>query len=132
MRILATVTAAAALLLVACAQGPTRVTVNMEEWAIKLSQASAPAGDVTFVLRNQGKEEHELVILKTDTPDEKLAFRPADPNRAEEPGAIGEIEDVSSGKFKEATFTLAPGRYVLICNEPGHYKAGMHVAFIVR
>ena len=27
---------------------------------------------------------------------------------------------------------LTPGTYVLVCNLPGHYKAGMHEAFTVH
>ena len=30
------------------------------------------------------------------------------------------------------TLTLAPGRYELICNLPGHYAAGMFTELTVR
>jgi uncharacterized cupredoxin-like copper-binding protein len=29
------------------------------------------------------------------------------------------------------TADLSPGHYALVCNLPGHYKAGMHVDFWV-
>jgi uncharacterized cupredoxin-like copper-binding protein len=38
---------------------------------------------------------------------------------------IGEIEDVKPGSSKSATFTLSPGKYLLICNLANHYSKGM-------
>ena len=132
MRALMTFAVTAALLLAACAQGPAKLTVTMDEWSIKLSQSSVPSGSVAFSLQNAGKEEHELVILKTDIAPDKLALRASDPTKVEEPGAVGEIEEVAPGTSKEATFDLQPGNYVLICNEATHYQAGMRIAFVVR
>ena len=37
-----------------------------------------------------------------------------------------------SGQTRRLALTLNAGRYVLICNVPGHYKAGMFVGFRVR
>jgi uncharacterized cupredoxin-like copper-binding protein len=126
------------LVLGACAQagtapsGPSKVTVSMDEWSVKLSQNSVPAGEVTFALKNNGKLSHELAILKTNLAHDKIPARANDATKVEEPGSIGEIEDVEAGTSKEATFTLTPGNYVLICNEQAHYQAGMHIAFVVR
>jgi uncharacterized cupredoxin-like copper-binding protein len=129
--------AAAMLLTSACAQagaasGPTKVTVTMNEWGVTLSQASVPAGKVTFVLKNTGKLTHELVILKTELASDKIPMRPAEPKKVTEPGSVGEIEDVDAGQTKQDTFDLAPGNYVLMCNEEEHYQAGMHIAFKVK
>lgn len=132
MRALASIAVIAALLLVSCAQGPAKVTVTMEEWSIKLSQTDVPAGPVTFGVKNTGTQEHELVLLKTDIAPDKLPDRATDPTKADEPGNVGEIEDISSGSFKEATFDLTPGKYVLICNVASHYKSGMRVSFVVK
>ncbi len=132
MRALVSIAIIAALLLVACAQGPAKVAVTMDEWSIKLSQGEVPAGKVTFVLRNAGKVDHELVVLKTDIAPDKLALRANNPKKAEEPGNVGEIEDVAPGASKEATFDLTPGKYVILCNEEDHYKAGMRVSFVVK
>jgi len=36
------------------------------------------------------------------------------------------------GETKTFTVDLAPGNYVLICNQPAHYQLGMHIAFVVK
>ena len=128
----------AMLVLSACAQagstrsGPARVTVTMSEWSVKLSQPSVLAGQVTFVLKNDGKITHELAILQTDLPYNKIPVRANDAKKVQEPGMVGEIEGVGPGITKEATFDLKPGNYVLICNEEEHYMAGMYLAFTVK
>lgn len=128
----------AMLVFSACAQagstpsGPARVTVTMSEWSVKLSQVSVLAGQVTFVLKNDGKITHELAILQTDLAQDKIPVRANDAKKVQEPGMVGEIEGVGPGITKEATFDLKPGNYVLICNEEEHYKAGMYLAFAVK
>ena len=56
--------------------GGTTVDVTLQEWAVVLSEASVPAGDVTFAITNEGPEDvHEFVILRTDL---DLAALPTD------------------------------------------------------
>ncbi len=93
--------AIAMLVLGACAQagaqnGPAKVTVTMNEWSVKMSQTTLPAGQVTFALRNDGKLTHELAILKTDLPHDKIPARVEDATKVQEIGIIGEIEEVTS------------------------------------
>ena len=138
MKTLLPIAAVAMLVLGACAQtgsaqgGPAKVTVTMSEWSVKVSQTSVPAGQVTFVLKNDGKVTHELAILQTDLPHDKIPARVENAKKVQEPGIVGEIEDVGAGSTKEAMFDLKPGSYVLICNEEEHYQAGMHLAFVVK
>jgi uncharacterized cupredoxin-like copper-binding protein len=112
--------------------GPAKVTVTMTEWSVKMSQTTLPAGQVTFALKNDGKLTHELAILKTDLPHDKIPVRVEDATKVQEIGIIGEIEDVDAGLTKADVFDLVPGNYVLICNEVSHYQAGMHLAFVVK
>jgi hypothetical protein len=44
---------------------------------------------------------------------------------------IDEVEDVKAGIVKQFTVDLEPGRYVLVCNLPGHYKLGMRTGLVV-
>ena len=48
---------------------------------------------------------------------------------ADEAGNVGEIGDLQPGQAKTLTLPLKPGHYALICNLPGHYKAGQHADF---
>ena len=123
--------------------GSTSVSVGLQEFAIVPSVASVPAGTVKFVAKNSGPDDiHEMVVLRTDLDPAAL---PVDKDgKADEEGdgitSIGETGDVAVGETKEASFDLAPGKYVLICNivqtEPdgsieAHYKVGMRTAFTV-
>lgn len=125
------------LALSACGQasaqtGPAKVTVSMTEWSVNLSQTSIPAGEVTFVLKNTGTITHELIIAKTDLAQDKMPMASEDPLKVDESASIGEIGDVEAGQTKEDIFNLAPGNYVLMCNEQSHYMSGMHIAFTVK
>jgi uncharacterized cupredoxin-like copper-binding protein len=103
------------------------VGVTLNEMAISLSESRVPAGKVTFVARNAGKTEHELVVLRMPSSGN---FRVA-AFKAEELGKIGEIDGVLPGKTRRATLALQPGRYIVICNVPGHYQLGMRAELVV-
>ncbi len=108
------------------------VSAKLSEMNITLDQASVPAGPVTFGVQNAGTVTHELVVLKTDLPEDKLPAEPAAPGKVKEDGNVGETDDVDVGHWSSFELTLSAGSYVLICNEPGHYAAGMHLSFTVK
>lgn len=105
--------------------------VVMTEMSISIGYAFFPAGQVTFDVTNAGKTTHELVVIRTDVIPSAIPMRPNDPTKAVETGSVGELEDLAPGTTSTLTLTLAPGRYALICNEPGHFAAGMRAGFTV-
>lgn len=120
--------------------GGTEVAVTLAEWSVAPTPASAPAGTVTFRARNDGKEPHELVVVKGDRPD----GLPVKDGQVEEDalpqGAfVGEVEEFPPGETCPGTFPLAAGPYVLFCNivekmgttVESHYQQGMRAAFAV-
>jgi uncharacterized cupredoxin-like copper-binding protein len=60
----------------------------------------------------------------------------AEPNRflgeASNTCGAGTGERVAPASSSWTTVTLAPGRYELVCNIPGHYAAGMYTQLTVR
>lgn len=98
---------------------------------ITLDRYSVPAGTVRFLVTNAGQSEHELVVLKTDLPADQLVASPDEAGKVEEQIHMGETGDIPGGRFTGLQLQLGPGSYVIICNEVGHYMAGMHVAFTV-
>lgn len=106
--------------------------------------ATAPAGDVTFVVKNVGTIEHEMIVLKTDTPFDKIPIVDSgDPPVAVASGAdkideadnVAETGDPNLKPGDTRTFTasgLAPGHYVLVCNIAKHYGLGMRAEFTVK
>jgi uncharacterized cupredoxin-like copper-binding protein len=111
----------------AAAATPGTVNVTVTEWRVTPSAASAKAGKVTFAVTNTGKAKHEFVVLKTD----KAASALGAGMRVPEAGNVGETGDIAAGARKSVTLNLKPGHYVLVCNLPGHYMAGMKADFTV-
>ena len=105
------------------------VAVTLNEFNILPTSQGAPAGTVTFTLKNTGKIEHEFVVVKTLRPAGSLTSHNGE---ASEAGNVGEIGSVKSGQQKKLTLTLKKGHYSLLCNLPGHYKSGQFVDFYVR
>jgi uncharacterized cupredoxin-like copper-binding protein len=107
----------------------TSVNVRLKEFKILPSAPSVQAGKVTFTVKNVGKVTHEFVVVRTNKAPGSLA---GTGNEASEKGSVGEVADVKPGKGGTLTVTLKAGKYVLLCNLPGHYKAGQYVGFTVR
>ena len=102
--------------------------VKLNEWNVSPSATTVAAGKVKISAANDGKTTHEMVILRTDKPAASLGSG----KRVSEAGSVGEISDLKAGASASKTFDLAPGHYVVICNLPGHYSAGMHADLTVR
>jgi len=106
--------------------------------------SSAAAGDVTFRVKNTGTIDHELIVLKTDTPFDQLpVVDGGDPpapvatgaDKVDEAANVAETGDPNLKPGETRTFTakgLAPGKYVLVCNIAKHYGLGMRAAFTVQ
>ena len=124
------------------------VRVELGEYSVAAPATLAP-GRVTLETVNRGRLEHELLILRTDRPAGDLPMGLEGP-ALELAGelVLGEAHGHSShektrlrggpprhirpGRTRRDTVTLAPGRYVLLCNLPGHYAAGQRAALVVR
>ncbi|WP_341319568.1 plastocyanin/azurin family copper-binding protein [Paraburkholderia sp. IMGN_8] len=100
--------------------------------AIQLDMSRVKAGTVMFEVSNapDSAQTHELVVLKTDLAADKLPVKNGKVPESQFK-KMGEVEDMAPGKGKRMTLKLAPGRYVLICNKPGHYAMGMHTSLVV-
>ena len=83
-------------------------------------------------MSNDGKLEHEFVVIKTNLAPGKLPLK-GDEAKEDVGPSPGEIPpSVKPGKTKTLEVTLKPGKYVLICNLPGHYKAGQYTGLNVK
>ena len=64
--------------------------------------------------------------------DEKLPYSEKDSDVIERRvKKLGEISDLKPGASGTLTLPLRPGNYVLLCNQPGHYRQGMWTKLIV-
>ncbi len=105
------------------------VSVNLNEFNVLPGVQGAPAGKVTFTVKNSGKIEHEFVVLRTLRSAGGLMDKSGE---ASEAGNVGEIGSVKPGQQKKLTLTLKKGHYSILCNLPGHYKGGQFADFYVR
>ena len=108
------------------------IATTLTDFAISASPAEATAGDVTFEVVNDGPSEHEMVIIKTDLAPDALPTDSKGEVIEDEVEPIDEVEDVAPGSSASLTVNLEAGSYVLLCNLPGHYAAGMSAAFTVN
>jgi uncharacterized cupredoxin-like copper-binding protein len=135
------VPAAAALLVAGCgssdnesAASPNHaaanaVTIKATEYAFAPSAVTVKAGKVKLTLDNEGKIEHEVVLLKGGQAAGSLKVKGG---RVSEDTSVGEVSETAAGAKKSVTLDLQPGRYVLVCNIAGHYQGGMFGTLTVR
>ncbi len=93
---------------------------------IVLDHETVKPGRVVLHAQNESKTlVHELVVVRDDG-GKTLPFD-AKHSRVIESKVhrLGEISDLKPGTAGKLTLNLRPGSYVLMCNEPGHYKDGM-------
>ena len=113
----------------------TKINVTAKEMVFQLSSATSPAGLVEFVVKNAGKKPHEFVVLKNNLPDKKLPLQGGSLDEdAKGLKNLGEISEskLKSGATQTLKLNLTPGRYLLVCNLPGHFQAGMKAEFTVK
>jgi uncharacterized cupredoxin-like copper-binding protein len=129
-----------ALVTPALAVGATPVQVDL--WnktdgsqGLTLSADHAKAGKVAFEVKNSSTSMvHEFLIVKTDMTFDQFPIDPENPAKVDEDKLKGVKElssDLDPGKSGKLTMDLKPGRYVVFCNQPGHFAAGMHLVFTV-
>ena len=112
----------------------TTVDVAEKDFSIAVTPGTASTGRIKFKITNSGPTTHEFVVFKTDLDPAALPLT-TDGTAVNEEGAgvthIDEREDITNGSTGTLTVALQPGKYVMVCNLPTHYKLGMHAPFTV-
>ncbi len=119
-------------------QTPTAggIQVSLTEdpsFTVGVEPASAKAGTVTFAVTNTGRILHNLRLIKSDLSPDGLPLDASglqvDETKVE---VVKSLKELAAGASEQLTADLQAGSYVLICNVPSHYEAGMHAAFTVQ
>jgi len=101
---------------------------------IKIDTPTVKAGRVTLQAVNQSKSlVHEVLVVPAPPVGRELPYD-TKKDMVMEKGvhSLGEISDLKPGARGKLTLNLRPGTYLLLCNEPGHYKAGMSTSLVVE
>ncbi|WP_396333958.1 hypothetical protein [Burkholderia anthina] len=117
---------------------PASVRVTLSDgkngsMSLTLTPSKVAAGPVEFTIANESHTmKHELLILPWSGSDAALPYSAKTQQVAEDQlkGLQG-VEDLSPRETVTARFSLKAGRYLVFCNEPGHYRAAMHTDLLV-
>lgn len=115
--------------------GPPGINVSLIDpsYGVTAEPASTAAGEVTFVVTNDGTLVHNFNIVKSeldpaDLPYDEENFQ-VDVTQVT---IIAKGDNLPVGQSEDVTAQLEPGAYVLFCNVPAHYESGMHTSFTVQ
>jgi uncharacterized cupredoxin-like copper-binding protein len=95
--------------------------------AVRINQPSVKAGAVRFDVTNWSRGMlHEMLVVAVDNPRAPLPYDYSQAKMAEDQvKVLGDTGDLQPGASYMLDVTLTPGSYLMICNVPGHYAAGM-------
>ena len=107
------------------------IYVDISDYKIVTDHPTIAGGHVVVGIRNHAAMAHELKVIKTDLAPDQLPVDAATA-KAKEDGKVGELLNIAAGASRKLVLELTPGKYVLICNVPGHYQLGMRTGLEVR
>lgn len=101
--------------------------MSMAKMGINVSPNKVRPGPVTFKVTNlASKIVHEMIVARLPDGTEKLPYDEAAMMVQEKSlQAFGSVNEIDPSRSAALTLTLKPGKYMLYCNLPGHYMAGM-------
>ena len=111
------------------------IAVVEKDFSIQATVTSVKGGLVDFTVANAGPSAHEFLIFRADQAPDSLPTG-SDGRVDESSDQITKVFDsgdnIAANNSKVFHAALTPGTHVLVCNLPGHYRAGMHEAFTVH
>ena len=119
-------TAAPSVPPVAAASAATAPSVSLTEWKVVVS-GTIKAGKTNLTIRDIGVAPHELLVFKSDRDASAYPVDKAGDIKEEGAGVelLSDGENIDPGGTQTRTIDLAPGKYLFVCNIPGHFKQGM-------
>ena len=125
----------------ALADGTVNVTLedaseggNLSGMKMTATPDSVKAGRITLHATNKSQAlVHEVIVVLPPANGAPLPYDDKEGRVIEKRiKDLGEVSDLPPGKSGSLTVRLVPGSYLLICNQPNHYKAGMWTKLTVN
>lgn len=101
--------------------------MKMAKMGINVNPKSVRHGPVTFKVTNLASQIiHEVIVARLPDGAKKLPYD-EQAQRVDETAlqTFGSVNEIDPSKSASLTLELKPGKYLLYCNLPGHYMAGM-------
>ena len=124
--------AAPSVAAVASASAATAPSVSLTEWKVVVT-GTIKAGKTDLTIKDVGVAPHEMLVFKSDLAASAYPLDKAG-NIIEDGAGINLISDgenIDAGGTQTRTVDLAPGKYLFVCNIPGHFKQGMFTVVTV-
>src|SRR6476660_4683147 len=101
---------------------PTIPTIVLSEWKVAVA-SPLKAGKVTFTITNTGTVPHELLVFKSDLDPASYPKDSAGNIVEDGPGIhlLSDGDNIDPGGSQRRTVDLSPGKYLFVCNIPGHF-----------
>jgi uncharacterized cupredoxin-like copper-binding protein len=112
---------------------PTGVAIYISEWSVGIP-TSMLTGQVNFAITNIGTMPHEMLVFRSDLPPSSYPVDSKGAIIADGPGItlVSRGDLISPGQTQTRVVDLTkPGKYLFVCNLPGHFKAGMFRVVVV-
>jgi uncharacterized cupredoxin-like copper-binding protein len=125
------------LFVVGCAEADTVsrapnavVRISERDFRIVVKPGHVRAGEVELLVRNQGPDTHEMIMVRStrSQPPLRRDGLTVDEEALHE---VGAVEGLDPHGVQQVRLHLAPGRYELFCNMAGHFMAGMRAELVV-
>ena len=106
--------------------------IGLSEWKVVVA-STFKSGATDFAITNNGASPHELLIFKSEL--EPAAYPTDAAGDIVEEGTgvtlVSDGENIDPAGSQARNVDLAPGKYVFVCNIPGHFKNGMFTVVTV-
>ena len=125
--------AATAQIVAVTLQDPS-VDPSISGMVIKADTTKVKAGRVTLEAVNRSKDlVHEVLVVPAPSDGTELPYDTnTDTIIEKRVHSLGEISGLKPGARGKLTLNLKAGTYLLLCNQPGHYKSGMSTKLVVE
>jgi uncharacterized cupredoxin-like copper-binding protein len=113
--------------------------VNVKLWdqgstmGISTDRSQVKTGKITFAVENDSLSlVHEMLVVRVVSFDDTLPYDEEKARLYEDRVAdFGEVAELEPNQSGELAINLKPGKYLLVCNMPGHYKMKMYSDLVV-
>jgi Copper binding proteins, plastocyanin/azurin family len=125
-------TAAPSISALPSASASSGPAVSLTEWKVAVS-GTIKSGKTDLKISDVGAAPHELLVFKSDLDPSAYPTDKAGDIVEDGPGIklLSDGDNIDPGAAQTRTVDLAPGKYLFVCNIPGHFKQGMFTVVTV-